>query len=163
MLTVHEVADRDVQAAALQIQREQLAVQRLFTVLRRLRDQGLAILFMVAMVGLGGAVLLGIYRDADPEAAAEAVRTESVPLTKAPYGASYLPFASAVALGVTALGWVQDQWLFRAGLAGLAGIAVAWTVRAWAERSTGDEVVNEAIYRRIIDPVRVPDWNQTEF
>ena len=30
------------------------------------------------------------------------------------------------------------------------------TVRAWAERATGDDEVNFQIYHRIIDPIRVP-------
>jgi hypothetical protein len=34
--------------------------------------------------------------------------------------------------------------------------AGTWTVRAWAERATGDAEVNHQIYARIIDPLRVP-------
>jgi hypothetical protein len=34
--------------------------------------------------------------------------------------------------------------------------AGAWTIRAWAERATGDDEINAQLYQRIIDPLRVP-------
>jgi hypothetical protein len=38
------------------------------------------------------------------------------------------------------------------------GIAVAftWTLRAWAERATGDDQINAELYHRFVDPLRTP-------
>jgi hypothetical protein len=105
------------------------------------------------------AVLAGIliaFRDADPEAEAQAVQLESVPLTRAPAGASYLPVLGAIGAGLLLIGWVANYVVFLVGIAVIAATAVVWTFRAWAERATGDDEVNLAIYHRFIDPMRIP-------
>lgn len=117
---------------------------------------GYTIWLMMATVAGFLAFLLIAFRDADPEAVAQVAHTDSVPLTRAPGGASFLPVVAAFALGVVGIGWILNQAVFYAGLALLAAVAGTWTIRAWADRATGDDAVNRQIYHRIIDPLRVP-------
>jgi hypothetical protein len=117
---------------------------------------GYTILLAAALVAAFLAFVLIAFRDADPEALAEAVQAESVPLTRAPSGANFLPLISAFALGLIAIGWTINTSIFYAGIALLVAVMGTWTVRAWAERSTGDDEVNFQIYHRIIDPLRIP-------
>jgi len=117
---------------------------------------GYTILVAAGLVAAYLAFVLIAFRDADPEALAEAVQTETVPLTRAPSGANFLPLISAFALALIAIGWTVNTTIFYAGIALLVATMGTWTVRAWAERSTGDDEVNFQIYHRIIDPLRVP-------
>jgi hypothetical protein len=118
----------------------------------------LAYTFFVSLAVVAGsmAALTVAFRDADPESVAELVSLESAPLTKAPNGTSYLPLAGAFALVLITVGWVTDRTIMLGGFVALAGVIVAWMVRAWAERATGDDAVNREIYDRILGPVRVP-------
>lgn len=117
---------------------------------------GYGVLLGAGVVAAFLAFVLIAFRDVDPEAAAELIQAESVPLTKAPTGANYSPIIGSFGLALLALGWVTSQWLFLAGV-GLIVLSIgAWTVRAWAERATGDDEVNFQIYHRIVDPLRVP-------
>lgn len=117
---------------------------------------GYGILLGAAGVAAFLAFVLIAFRDVDAEAAAQIIHAESVPLTKAPTGANYSPILGAFGLALIALGWITSQWLLLAGV-GLVVLSIgAWTVRAWAERATGDDEVNFQIYHRLIDPLRVP-------
>ena len=102
------------------------------------------------------AALLIAFRDADPDAIAEVVQAETVPLTRAPSGPSAWPIVAAIAIGLMALGWAINTTLMMAGIGLLVVAAVVWTFRAWADRATGDDEVNAAIYHRIVDPMRIP-------
>src|SRR3954447_10310607 len=62
---------------------------------------GYSLWLTMAVVAGFLAFLLIAFRDADPEAVAEVAHTDSVPLTKAPGGASFLPVIAAFAIGVT--------------------------------------------------------------
>lgn len=115
-----------------------------------------SILLSGAVVMLCLAVLFAVYRDADPGALAEAVESESVPLTRAPAGASYMPITAAFSVIVMGIGWVRSTPALIAGFGLLVISAAAWTIRAWAERATGDSEVNAQIFKRIVDPFRVP-------
>ncbi len=117
---------------------------------------GYTVMMVGAVMSAFLAFVLIAFRDADPDAGAQLVQMDSVPLTKAPSGANYLPILSAFALGAIGLGWVLSKPAFYAGIAFLVCLIATWTVRAWAERATGDDEVNFQIYHRIIDPVRVP-------
>lgn len=108
----------------------------------------------VAAAFLAG--LLVAFRDADPEAGAEYIESDSVPLTRAPYGTSYWPLAAGFSVCAMVLGLVTNMAVFWAGVLVLVAVAGVWTFRAWAERATGDDEVNQAIYDRIIDPIRLP-------
>lgn len=117
---------------------------------------GYTVWLTMAVVAGFLAFLLVAFRDADPDAVAQVAHTDSVPLTKAPGGASFTPVVGAFALGIIGIGWILNRTVFFAGLALLVAVAGTWTVRAWADRATGDDTVNRQIYQRIIDPVRVP-------
>jgi len=117
---------------------------------------GYTIWLSMAVVAGFLAFLLIAFRDADPEAVAQVAHTDSVPLTKAPAGASYMPVLGAFALGVIGIGWIVNRGVFFAGLALMAAVVGTWTIRAWSERATGDDAVNRQIYHRVIDPLRIP-------
>jgi hypothetical protein len=117
---------------------------------------GYGILLAGAGVAAFLALVLVAFRDADPEAEAQLLDVETVPLTRAPSGTDFAPVVGAFALAVTAIGWVGGSILLWVGLALVVLTAGAWTVRAWAERATGDPEINRQIYTRIIDPLRVP-------
>ena len=117
---------------------------------------GYGVLLGAGVVAAFLAFVLIAFRDVDPEAAAEVIEAESVPLTKAPSGVNYAPILGAFGLALLALGVVTSEWLFLAGLGLIVLTIGAWTVRAWAERATGDDEVNFQIYHRLIDPLRVP-------
>lgn len=117
---------------------------------------GYTIWLSMAVVAGFLAFLLVAFRDADPEAVAQVAHTDSVPLTRAPAGASFLPVVGAFSLGVVAIGWIVNRTVFYGGLVLLASVVGTWTIRAWADRATGDDGINRQIYHRIIDPLRVP-------
>jgi len=114
------------------------------------------------LIGLGtlSAGLAGIlvaFRDADPEAEAQVVHTESVPLTRAPAGTNYMPPLAAFSFVLTLIGLATDATgLAYAGVALAVVVGITWTFRTWAERATGDDAVNAELYHRFIDPLRVP-------
>jgi hypothetical protein len=112
----------------------------------------LSLAFVAATLGL----LHIAFRDADPEAEAQVVHTDSVPLTRAPSGANFLPLMAAFAVAVVLLGLITNQFVVIAGLALLVLVIGTWTLRAWAERATGDDEVNAELYHRFIEPFRVP-------
>ena len=109
----------------------------------------------VASAALAG--LLLAFRAADPEAEAQVVHTESVPLTRAPAGVNYLPALGALAFVLLVIGVATDTGrLTFSAVAVLLVVAFTWTVRTWAERATGDDHTNAELYHRFIDPFRVP-------
>ena len=108
-----------------------------------------------AAAGLAG--LLIAFRDADPEAEAQVIHTESVPLTRAPAGVNYLPSLGALSFVLLLIGAAtESNGLIYAAIAVLIVVAFTWTLRTWAERATGDDHTNAELYHRFIDPFRVP-------
>jgi len=108
-------------------------------------------------VSAGLAGILVAFRDADPEAEAQVVHSESVPLTRAPQGTNFMPALAAFSLVLGFVGLATDATgLAYAGLALAVVVAITWTFRTWAERATGDDAVNAELYHRFIDPLRVP-------
>ncbi len=119
----------------------------------------LAYTFFVGLFAGASAIagLLIAFRDADPEAEAQVVHTESVPLTRAPAGVNYLPALGALAFVLLFIGVATETGgLTFAAIAVLLVVAFTWTVRTWAERATGDDHTNAELYHRFIDPFRVP-------
>lgn len=119
----------------------------------------LAYTFFVGLFGLsaGLAGILVAFRDADPEAEAEVVHTESVPLTRAPVGSNFMPALAAFGFVLMLVGLATRTPLY--ATAGLVVVLVAgfvWTLRTWAERATGDDAANAELYHRFIDPLRTP-------
>jgi hypothetical protein len=111
-------------------------------------------------VGATSAALAGIlvaFRDADPEAEAEIVHTESVPLIRAPSGDNFLPALGAFSLVLVMIGLATDAvGLAITGIAVAVCVAFVWTLRTWAERATGDATINAELYHRFVDPLRTP-------
>lgn len=117
---------------------------------------GYVVLLGTSAVAAFVAFMLVAFRDADPDAQAQLVHTEQVPLTKAPGGASYAPVVGAMLAVALIVGLVGEPRLFQAAIIGTLLVAFVWTVRAWADRATGDDETNRELYHRIIDPLRVP-------
>lgn len=114
------------------------------------------VLMSLTFVAASMAVLLVAFRDADPEAEAQVVHTESVPLTRAPAGTNFVPMVGAFAVGILVIGQITNKYVTLAGLALLVAVIGVWMLRAWAERATGDDEVNREIYQRFVEPFRVP-------
>lgn len=111
----------------------------------------------LAIVSGGLAGILIAFRDADPEAEAQVVHTDSVPLTRAPAGNNYLPALGAFAFVLALVGLASgNHVLIGGGLVVMLAVAFTWTLRTWAERATGDDTVNAELYHRFIDPLRTP-------
>jgi len=117
---------------------------------------GYAILLGTSVSAAFIASILIAFRDADPHSQAEVLHVESVPLTRAPGGASYTPVVAAALVILLLVGLTGEVVLVVAGVVGLLMVAVAWMVRAWADRATGDDATNQALYHQMIDPVGVP-------
>jgi hypothetical protein len=114
------------------------------------------VLLTLAFAAGALAVLHVAFRDADPEAEAQVAHTDSVPLTRAPSGANFLPLVGAFAVGVMLIGFITNKVVVIAGIILLLLVIGTWTLRAWAERATGDDEVNRDLYLRFIEPFRVP-------
>lgn len=111
-------------------------------------------LFLMAAALAG---ILVAFRDADPEAEAQVVRADTVPLTRAPAGNNYIPALAAFGFVLMLVGLATDATAFAVGgLVVIVAAAVTWTLRAWAERATGDDEINAELYHRFIDPLRTP-------
>ena len=117
---------------------------------------GYTILVATAFTAGFLAFLLVAFRDADAESQAELLDVEQLPVTRAPYGASYAPLAGALLVVALIIGVAASTEVMIASLFGLFLVACAWTIRAWSNRATGDDEVNLELYHRIIDPARIP-------
>jgi hypothetical protein len=69
---------------------------------------------------------------------------------------SMWPLIAALGGVLLAVGWVTDQRFFIAGLVVLLAATLEWTVRAWAERASGNAAYNESIRKRIAHPLELP-------
>ena len=119
----------------------------------------LGYIFFVGLFGLsaGLAGILVAFRDADPEAEAQVVHTDTVPVTRPPVGANFMPALAAFAFVVMLIGLATRTPVY--ATVGLIIVLVAgfvWTLRTWAERATGDDTANTELYHRFIDPLRTP-------
>jgi Cytochrome c oxidase subunit IV len=117
---------------------------------------GYAVLTLFATSALVLAVFSSVLRDVDPAVVAAASPTDALPEVPAPATGSVWPLVAAIGLIITALGLVTGSWLFALGLIVIAVTIVEWAVRAWADRATGDPVVNQAIRDRLMAPIEVP-------
>ncbi|MGI8758000.1 MAG: cupredoxin domain-containing protein [Acidimicrobiales bacterium] len=66
------------------------------------------------------------------------------------------PALAALGAGVTIVGLAAGGALFYVGLGILGVTLVEWMVQGWAERSTGDPAVNQALRHRIMYPIEIP-------
>ncbi len=118
-----------------------------------------AYVFLVGLAVASGAVagILVAFRDADPEAEAQVVHAETVPLTRAPAGINYLPALAGFSLVLLLVGLgTESGALAWVSVAILVAVAFTWTLRAWAERATGDDATNAELYQRFMTPLRLP-------
>jgi hypothetical protein len=115
------------------------------------------VLLGVAVVAFFLGIVLTAFREADASAVAQVVDLEAAPLTRAPLGANYWPIVSVFAVAILLIGLsISSQNLAIAGGIVLGAAALMWTLRAWAERATGDERANVEIYRQFVEPIRLP-------
>lgn len=117
---------------------------------------GYTVLLSTSLTAGFVAFVLIAFRDADAESQAAVLDAEQLPLTRAPYGASFAPIAGALLAVALLIGLVASTPLALAAAFGLVLVACTWTIRAWSNRATGDDEVNLELYHRIIDPARIP-------
>jgi hypothetical protein len=96
------------------------------------------------------------FRDAEAEAVAEVVGSETPPPATAPQGASYWPIVAAFGVGSVVIGLVVGSPLVVLGLGVLAAVAFEWAVRNWADRASADPALNRSIRNRVMYPIEVP-------
>ena len=116
-------------------------------------------IFFVGLFGVsaGLAGILIAFRDADPEAEAQIVHTATVPAAPVPVGANFMPALTAFGFVLMIVGLATRTPLYATiGLVVVICAAFVWTLRAWAERATGDDTANADLYHRFIDPLRTP-------
>ncbi len=118
---------------------------------------GYTVLVGVAVAAIFLAVLFTAWRDADANAEAESAGLEAVPLARAPIGANYWPIVSAFSVGAVLVGLATStKWLALTAAVVLGASVVMWTMRAWAERATGDDRTNLQLYQQVVEPARLP-------
>lgn len=117
---------------------------------------GYAVLMGLVGAGLFLGATSAAFRDASVEAGAELLERETVPEVVAPAHGSYWPIIGAFGVGTATVGLVTARPLVMLGVVVVVAAAFEWAVSAWAERATGDPVVNQAIRRRVMMPVEVP-------
>lgn len=116
-----------------------------------------SVLLGVAVAASFVGIVLTAFREADASAVAQVVDLEAAPLTRAPLGANYWPIVSVFALAVVLIGLsISSQNLAIAGGIALGAAALMWTLRAWAERATGNEQANVQLYQQLVEPIRLP-------
>ncbi len=116
-----------------------------------------SVLLGVAVAAGFVGIVLTVFREADASAVAQVVDLESAPLTRAPLGANYWPIVSVFALATVLIGLsISSQNLAIAGGIALGASALMWTLRAWAERATGNEQANVQLYQQFVEPIRIP-------
>jgi hypothetical protein len=116
-----------------------------------------SVLVGVAVVAAFVGIAITAFREADASAVAQVVDLESAPLTRAPLGANYWPIVSVFAAATLLIGLsISSQNLAIAASIGLGASALMWTLRAWAERATGDERANVELYQQMVEPIRLP-------
>jgi hypothetical protein len=117
---------------------------------------GYSLLLFLAVVSLVLGVITTAFRDADPQAQAEAAGTDTVPEVTPPSHPSGWPVVAAFGAGIVVVGLVVEPILTWIGVALLVAAAVEWTISNWADRATGDPAVNRAIRNRIMLPIEIP-------
>lgn len=96
------------------------------------------------------------FRDGDAEAVAQVEHVSHVQAPLRPVGLSYWPLITAFGAGMVIIGLAVDPLFFVVGLVVLAVAGVSWTVRAWAERTSGDQEANREFRHQLMDPLEIP-------
>ena len=117
---------------------------------------GYSVLITFAFCSLFLGLVFVALRDADPEAEAQLLGTDTVPEAVPPTTSNFWPIVGAFSVGALLLGLVVGKTLVVIGLVGLVVTILEWGIRTWADRATGDPEVNRAIRNRLMYPVEVP-------
>lgn len=115
-----------------------------------------AVLLGVAFVAIIVGGLLTLFRDADAEAVAQAMGTDSAPIGQRPVATSIWPIIAGVGTGFIAVGMAVSAFVTGIGLVILAIVAFEWTMTAWADRATGDSSISNALRDQVMGPFEVP-------
>ena len=115
---------------------------------------GNIVMFGVIVLGTAAAafaLLAGLTLSVGDGDSIDRERSHTHPATPA-----YWPVMSAVGMGVLMVGLVTDGILAILGVAILVVAAVEWTVSAWAERLSTDQVANAEHRDRLLAPFEIP-------
>jgi hypothetical protein len=119
--------------------------------------------FAGVMAVMGG--FTSAFRDGSPEAIAQVSGgtvedgrvSGGVDLrVTTPQGLDVWPIVGAFSVAAAIVGLAVSSTLFVIACIGLVVVAVEWTVRAWADRATGDPEQNRAIRARFMHPIEIP-------
>ena len=117
---------------------------------------GYGVLLGMATVALVLSLITQSFRDADAEAQADFLGSSDIPVGQRPTQPSIWPIASALSVGVIAVGLVVNEVVFVAGLIALFICAFEWLIQAWADRATGDPVENKRLRDELMTPIELP-------
>ena len=117
---------------------------------------GYGVLLGLATLGLVLSLVTQSFRDADAEAAASYLGTDTIPVGQRPAEPSVWPLATALSIGIIAVGLVVNEVLFVAGLIALFICAFEWMIQAWADRATGDPATNKSLRDELMTPIELP-------
>jgi hypothetical protein len=110
--------------------------------------------FAGVMAALGG--FSTAFRDGSAEAVAQVEGRAHPRPVLLPAGLSYWPLLTAVGVALVVIGLAIDSLYFAIGCGVLVLAGLAWTVRAWAERATGDAAANRELRHTLVDPLEIP-------
>ncbi len=118
---------------------------------------GYVIFIFLALTALGLAIVMVLFRDADPQAVAQLEGLESAPEpSSVPANINFWPVVMAFGMAIILVGLITNAAVFIIGII-LATVAILeWTVFAWSERLTGDPAVNRQIRNRLMAPIEIP-------
>ena len=116
---------------------------------------GYGVLLAAGVLSTLQGMVLAAWRDADPQAQAQLVHSDSVPTTR-PAAISYWPAVAAFGAALVVVGLVSEPLLFVFGLIVLGIVLVEWTVQTWADHATGDPATNRRIRNRLMNPIEYP-------
>ena len=117
---------------------------------------GYAVFVALTVISLALAIFLSVLHDADAEAQAQLVGMETVPEVPAPVRPNYWPVVGAFSAAAAVVGLAVGSELFTLGMIGLIITTFEWAARAWSDRATGDDAVNQDIRDRLMRPIEIP-------
>lgn len=115
-----------------------------------------AVLAGLSLVSLSLGVLCSLLQEGDAEIGARTAGLAAVPDAAVPVSVNYWPIVGAFSFGLLALGLAVGPIIFVMGILGVSITFIEWTVRAWADRATGDPALNRALRRQLLLPFELP-------
>ncbi len=117
---------------------------------------GYAILMGFGVCSLGMGIATSAFRDADASALAGLAGIDTVGLVSETSGPNYWPIVSAFGVSLVVIGLATQPVTFIIGLVVLVVATLEWTISAWAEQLSGDQVANKKYRNDLFGPVEVP-------